>query len=304
MKTILPIIICLFSFNSFAQPVIQDGNDIPPIGYSAPISFLLSSSSDITNGGANHTWDFSGYGFTVWGTSLLVIDPTAAPMASSFPTSNFAYSATGAYSFFNVSATKMEVQAWNIATAGVGNDYSPNPRTMLKFPFNFNDTVHDTWQKVGGSTNTVTLYYDSYGTLKMPGKTYNNVVRIRENYGGSANDYIWYTLNPLIQVAIYDHNTTTLYYFGVKEGTGISPTSQTATSIDLFPNPAQDVVLISGLPRGSSFELLDMTGRVIYQATAAAGQTQVNTSGFSNGLYMIRVKSKEALINKRFVVAR
>jgi len=303
MKKLLLNAIWAFSINAFSQPVIQDGNNVPAPGFSAPVSFIVSGSTDITNGGVNHTWDFSAYTFSSAGT-LNVITPSSAPMGSSFTSANFAFSSAGTYSFFNVGSSKMEVQAWSITAAGSGNDYTPNPRTMLKFPFNFNDSETDTWQKVGGSLNTVTLFYDSYGTLITPAGTYTNVVRIRENYGIGSDDYVWYILNPLVPVAIYDHNTTTLYHIAATQVTGISDQNSLPIEANIYPNPANDIVSINNIPIGSSVNITDITGKTIYSLAIRNEHTTIRTTDFENGVYFLQVMNNGRMANKKLIISR
>lgn len=294
MKKATLIAMLALSINAFAQPSIQNGNNIPNVGLNAPVSLIVSSSTDITNGGANHTWDFSPYTFSPAGT-LNVISPSSAPMGSSFPSANYAFTFGGTYSFFNVGASKMEVLAWTITSAGSGNDYTPNPRTTLKFPFNFNDTEADTWQKVGGSTNTVTLYYDSYGTLITPNGTYTDVVRIRENYGSGSDDYMWYILNPLTLVAIYDHNTTTLYHIAATQNPlSISNLYTTSNNkISVYPNPTKDQINFSVQ---TNVQLTNVTGQIL------AVRNNVNTLDLSvlpTGIYLLTLTDNNGQVTQR-----
>lgn len=303
MKKVLLITVIACSVNCFAQPVIQNGSNLPTPGFSAPVTAIVSGSTDITAGGANHTWNFGSYTFTPVGI-VDVLAPSATPFASSFPTSNFAFSFSGAYSYFNVSPTKMEVLAWTITSPGAGNDYTPNPRTTLKFPFNYNDIETDTWQKVNGSPEAVTLTYDAYGTLITPTGTYTNVVRIKENYGVGQNDYQWYILNPLMQVAIFDHNTNTLYHIGASQITGVDDQHNLQEAVEIFPNPSNEHVNVRNIPSGSSIIIADMTGNLIYSSTQVDTQETINTSSFANGIYYLRLTSKGKIVSKKLVISR
>jgi len=289
------------SIQVFAQPVIQNGNNIPSVGFSAPVSVIVSSSTDITAGGSNHTWDFSAYTFSQVGT-LNVIAPSSTPMGSSFPTANYAFSFGGTYSFFNVGATKMEALAWTITQAGVGNDYTPNPKTLLKFPFNFNDTESDTWQKVGGAANSVTLYYDSYGTLITPSGTYTDVVRIRENYGPGEDDYQWYILNSLIPVAIFDHNSTTLYHIAATQVSGIDDHKELSHSFKIYPNPAQGFATVGDISRGSVVRLLDVTGKVVFSASSSEDTFHLKTDTLEDGLYLVQVEENGSVAHQKLLI--
>ncbi|MBE7509367.1 MAG: T9SS type A sorting domain-containing protein [Bacteroidia bacterium] len=297
MKRAIVLVMIACSINAFAQPVIQNGNNIPNVGFTAPVSMISSNSSDITNGGPNHTWDFSSYTFTSIG-SMTAIDPATAPMGSSFPTANYAFTSSGAYSFFRVSPTKMEVQAWSITTPGVGNDFSPDPRTILKFPFNYNDSITDTWQKVGGSPDMVTLYYDSYGTLILPGMTYTNVVRIRENYGVGQDDYIWYILNPLTMVAVFDHNAPMLISIEATPTTGINNHDAAGKSIAVYPNPTEGPLYLSDR---ANVQLSSVTGQIIAQSE---NMNTLDLSGDPAGIYFLTLRDKNGQVIQRSKVLK
>ena len=303
MKKVLLITVLAFSASCFAQPVIQNGSNLPSPGYSAPLSAIVSSSTDITAGGANHTWNFGAYTFAAVGT-VDIVAPSATPFGSSFPSANFAYTLAGTYSYFNAGATKMEVQAYTISAPGSGNDYTPNPRTLLKFPFSFNDIETDTYQKVNGSPDAVTLTYDAYGTLITPTGTYTNVVRIRENYGAGADDYQWYILNPLMQVAIFDHNSSTLYHIAATQIINGVETNSPQMSVDIFPNPATESINVHNIPGGSTITITDMTGKLIYSSFHTNTQETINASTYANGIYVVRITSDGKVISRKLVVNR
>ncbi|MCC7233207.1 MAG: T9SS type A sorting domain-containing protein [Bacteroidia bacterium] len=302
MKKTVLLAIPLVSLHTYAQPVIQDASNIATPGFSAPVFIATVAPSIVLTGpGANQTWDFTTPDFVYTsGGNLDVIVPSTAPMGGSFPAANYAYTFASTYSFFNVSASKMEVQALTIVAAGTGNDYTPNPRTQLIFPFNFNDSAVDTYQKVGGSQGTVTITYDAYGTLITPSGTYTNVVRVRDSYGPGDNDYEWYILNPLTQVAIYDSTNNTLYHIGATQISGIE--DNTVSGLSLFPNPATDLVTVSNLPAGSTVRITDMTGRKVYSRPAGSENTLVNTSDFANGVYLVQVENNKGVLTQKLII--
>lgn len=300
-KQIQLLAICAFTVNAFAQPMIPNGNNIPTPGLSVPVSVATTLTAGAA--GPNQTWDFSTLSFTPLGT-VDVISPSSSPIGSSFPTSNYALSLSSqnSFSFFNVSSSKMEVQAWTISSPGVGNDYSPNPRTLMRFPFNYLDTESDTWQKVGGSVENVTVTYDGYGTLITPTFTYTNVVRIKEDYGGTDIDYQWYTVNPLMAVAIFDHNNNTLYHFGATPNK-LSDKEPLSNHVVIYPNPADNEVCIEQLPVHSSVMISDVTGKLLFNTTVNAERINVNTTTFASGIYLLTIehngkKFQEKLVKK------
>ncbi|MGB0424806.1 MAG: T9SS type A sorting domain-containing protein, partial [Flavobacteriales bacterium] len=71
--------------------------------------------------------------------------------------------------------------------------------------------------------------------------------------------------------------------------------SKTASNIDanleakinLYPNPATDVLTIAGADLSSTFTLIDSFGRIISEGTITADQTRINTSDLTSGVYRI-----------------
>jgi len=296
-KSTLITMLAIFGLSNFAhaQPVILDGSNIPSPGFSAPI--FMATPTGVGSAGANQTWDFSSLTFTLLGT-INVITPSSSPIGASFPTANYAYSFASTYSFFKTSASKMEVQAYSITTPGSGNDFTPNPRTILKFPFNYLDTEVDTWQKVGGSTNNVTLTYDGYGTLITPSNTYSNVVRIKEDYG-TGIDYQWYALNPLISLMVYDNNTNTLYYTGATV-TGISEQNNSNLSINIYPNPSKDKItfeiLGNDLNKNLKLLLTNVLGEKVKEVLVNSTSTTIQLDEFNSGIYFYQLKGETKIL--------
>jgi hypothetical protein len=298
MKKYLLLVFSALSVSAFAQPVISNGNNIAAPGFSTPVSYAIPASG-VGNAGANQTWDFSSLSFTPVGT-LNTIDPATSPFAASFPTSNYAYTLATTYSYFQASSSKMEVLAYSITSPGSGNDFSPNPRTVLKFPFSYNDTETDTWQKVGGSTNNVTITYDGYGTLITPSATYSNVVRVKEDYGGGAVDYQWYILNPLMSILTYSNGNNTLYLAQATTPTAIEVQNTPLHSIKMYPNPSRGQLTFhcSGLPPEGPTELTIITakGQVIFKSGICEGLSSVDLNSASRGMYFYQFSSNQKIL--------
>ncbi len=280
-----------------AQPVIINGSNVPAPGYTAPVSMAATTLPG--SAGANQTWDFSALTFSSLGT-MNVITPSSSGMASSFPTANYAYTFSGTTSFFEVGATKMEVLAYTITSPGTGNDYSPNPRTMLKFPFSYQDTANDLWQKVGGSVNTVTITYDGYGTLITPTATYTNVVRVKEDYGSGGIDYQWYLTNPLMPIMIFDHNNNYLYYTGAVV-TGTSEILSNKVSVNVFPNPSNGKVtftLSKAEIKSGVISITNSLGQVVSETIINAETSVIEISGLASGIYYYQVSAENSVLGR------
>lgn len=97
--------------------------------------------------------------------------------------------------------------------------------------------------------------------------TYENVVRIQENYGNGENDYQWYSVDPLMVILIYDHNINFFYMFEATL-TGIDERND-PKSASVYPNPSTGMISVM-LPEESYqsqetvlMEIFDLTGRMV-----------------------------------------
>jgi archaellum component FlaG (FlaF/FlaG flagellin family) len=81
----------------------------------------------------------------------------------------------------------------------------------------------------------------------------------------------------------------------------------TASTFDVYPNPATDVVTVELSEVGSvdaQIEVLDIKGQVVSSEVMSAGQAsvQVNTSALASGIYTVRVMSENGVATERVVI--
>lgn len=290
------------ALKGIAQPILTSSTPLPAIGYTAPVAVVATVPSIVGNSGANQIWDFSTLTFGNVGT-LTSIVPASTPISSSFASSNYALSLVGqnTYSFFKRSTDKMEVLAWLVTAPNTGKDYTPNPKTRLVFPFNFNDVFTDSYQQVGNSVSSVTTTYDGYGTLITPFATYQNVVRIKEDYGGGDVDYTWYSTNPVTELAIFDNDNNMLYRFDANITTSINE-QQRIIDIQIFPNPCTSNLIIRNLPPNTKVTLVDALGRCLVEKYSSSNSININTKSFLNGLYQLIIKSDNYSHTQKIIV--
>ncbi|HLP13608.1 MAG TPA: T9SS type A sorting domain-containing protein [Flavobacteriales bacterium] len=292
MRKILQLSFALASFQAISQPVITDASNVPAVGYSAPLSTAPCLSAG--SAGASQTWDFSSLSFSSLGT-LSVINPATSAFGSSFPSANWCYSVSGvAYSYFQNTPTEMINWASLITATGGSDDYSANPKTIMHYPWNFNDTFTDSYTE-SSSTSNVTVTYDGYGTLIMPsGNTYTNVVRVKESYG-STDDYRWYITSPLLSVAVFSASDNLLYWVGATP-TGITENNPSSL-LAIFPNPADETVQLNFNSQSSSttVSITALDGKVVYKenktTTVGANTITLDISTLPAGIYTVQAGS-------------
>lgn len=93
---------------------------------------------------------------------------------------------------------------------------------------------------------------------------------------------------------------------------GIEEVTGSALSLNLFPNPATNVLTIEYnllKPESISFSIMDVSGKVIEMSDnvkKGIGQqtTTVNTTHYTNGIYFIRMKIGEEYFTKKIVILK
>ena len=79
-------------------------------------------------------------------------------------------------------------------------------------------------------------------------------------------------------------------------------TSDKPNVMEVYPNPSNGNVKISGLQKGAEIELLDLSGKLILQSEAELEEQPLDLSGFRNGMYLIRVYQNEEVSTFRLTL--
>jgi photosystem II stability/assembly factor-like uncharacterized protein len=155
--------------------------------------------------------------------------------------------------------------------------------------------------------DTRCLYYD--GT-KLYASTYTDRMTFEStdngatwtDFGGTGS---WFFKAMTIHNgSLYGviHSKDSLYIYG--NGTNSLGSSNSEISISIYPNPAQDFVTINDVPSGSTINMLDVTGKIVYSSVILNGQTTINTVDIEKGVYIIQAENKGAVTNQKLVVNR
>ena len=71
-------------------------------------------------------------------------------------------------------------------------------------------------------------------------------------------------------------------------------------NISVFPNPATDNLIIEA-PQNATIELLNIEGQLIKTIAAKENITNIDISGFSKGMYFVKIKDEKWIAVKKFV---
>ncbi len=106
---------------------------------------------------------------------------------------------------------------------------------------------------------------------------YGNTAMFYVNTTNGEMKYIGKLLGRAVQVPSL---------FAVQTASPQGITAATATEMSVYPNPAKDVINLSGVENGTIIRIYDMTGKVVMQLTATEN-TQINVSGLNKGVYVV-----------------
>lgn len=90
-------------------------------------------------------------------------------------------------------------------------------------------------------------------------------------------------------------------------GDGVGPPAsvqETPEAFDftVYPNPSTEYVMVDDLPIGCQVFVTNLTGQTLFTSVINDGRLLLNTSDFTNGVYLLHVSSTRGVATKRFVV--
>lgn len=72
-------------------------------------------------------------------------------------------------------------------------------------------------------------------------------------------------------------------------------------SINVYPNPANSKVTIEATEAFETVEIINMYGQLLYSGTVNSNLFSIDVSNYTNGLYLIRLKSDHGVATKKFI---
>jgi Secretion system C-terminal sorting domain len=87
-------------------------------------------------------------------------------------------------------------------------------------------------------------------------------------------------------------SATTLLTLNVGECTGITKLTANSNAFEVFPNPTNSEITIKTFnSETKSFELTDLSGRVVFSGKGSDDSAQINMRSFANGVYYLKIQS-------------
>jgi hypothetical protein len=74
-------------------------------------------------------------------------------------------------------------------------------------------------------------------------------------------------------------------------------------TVDVYPNPAKNVLIVKGLVQGARIEMRDQLGRESFVDSNVNGETiSIVTESMSRGIYNITIRQRSKLTNTRVIL--
>jgi hypothetical protein len=223
---------------------------------------------------------------------------------------------------FNPAMTELNFPGNYLNTSGGTTKATIPPFAIIPAVSGFDSgkgTVHVTYSDTIDSYGSITTPYNTYNTLRQ--KDYEYTLDSILGYNTISHSWIliqvqetktftyrWFAngIGDVVATMTMDSTDTKVKSFEWYAGkpNGINEVSQAHHTL-VYPNPASTQVTFRFSAQNAQYiSVYDLTGREITKAEMLNGTSVLNTSSFSNGLYLFRLtdKSGNVLDNGKFTI--
>jgi len=131
-------------------------------------------------------------------------------------------------------------------------------------------------------------------------KTYQEF-QLQFNSGSNTN-LVFYIFKPERGVNTNLNNAVRLDNISIVPGTLSNNDFFKNSDITISPNPADDELIItSGLDTSGTLEVFNILGKSVFFTEVNNLNTKINVSNFSTGMYILKIKSGNSFITKKFI---
>lgn len=309
----------LLSISAFSQITLNSSTHTPIVGDQYDYFNIANPSGNLSATGANKTWDFSSYS-GVSGT-FDYISLSSSSLPTTFTSANIVESSAGSENYYIKNSAEYSIVGQYVP--GQVKLTFTDKRELLKFPLAYNDVYNETFagtiesiqsgQSFSRSGN-LKIEATGHGSLILPYATIQNVLKVDiiANYsdiymGTTLYDYVdtismWF--NAQTNNFIASHSV--LYANGTQFVNSASYISQNSiiTSMEeanenvlkIYPQPAEDYIIIENAKNVEFFEIRDIRGKLIKNLELQNGTNKFNISDLPMGVYIL----KYAISNKNY----
>tara|TARA_B100000508_G_scaffold140651_1_gene142630 strand:- start:22887 stop:23921 length:1035 start_codon:yes stop_codon:yes gene_type:complete len=330
-------------------------SDMPKIGDSYSMHVFDASAITVSGAGEGQTWDYSTMAKSD-SFDLKVGDPKDQPEASSYTDADIAitnnYFGANGVSRHDLNIHYYKTSSSTLTKIGRVDKSQPtggsiifintfgNEEIQMKFPIEYGSKNLDAWDgsftslgsPVTWSAGQNAYEVDATGTLKLPGKTINNVLRVKRTRKYTSTNsftgtrvvekkmYEWYVpgipfpLLTIVENVVSAGNTKEGYVMAEKEYKNLDQTIGTRelakqkSDVKVFPNPASDHITIAMDKEASvkKVAIVDLTGKTMLNVpdseTIGNEPVTLNTTQLKPGIYYLRVSNANNEISNYKIV--
>jgi V8-like Glu-specific endopeptidase len=187
--------------------------------------------------------------------------------------------------------------------------YSDNVFHKLSYPAT--TSLTDSTKIYNGDT----LYYN-YGLIKNFGNGLGVISPEALGIPGQSGSSLFFTDNSnyysvgvMVFSSNYNHfrisNNVFCQFKNILDNyaTGIHENTQTISSLNIFPNPASDFITIENIPqkKGAILTVYNIQGQSLIQQPTNKTSAQLNVSGLSRGLYIVKLSCESSIGITKFM---
>jgi hypothetical protein len=326
---------------------LNEYSELPKLGDVHTLLVFDANGISVSGGGQGQTWDYSSLAKTD-SFDLQVVDPKLEPEGGSYADADIAiknnYMGSNNHSGKDLNIHYFKVTANKLIKIGRVDKARPtggsiiwinkfdNEENYLQMPLKFGTKHSDTWSggftslgsPVTWSNGTNTYEVDGEGILKLPGKTLNNVLRVKRirkyttssRFGTGPVEkivYEWYVPKlPFPVLTIVEQTNASggasrwegyvlaeKEYKNIQSGsnpTGIENFTQT-NSFSVFPNPVSGQFTVFAHESISRLALVSMNGQKVLELQNMEPHENslvVSTSHLEPGVYILQMSNSSA----------
>lgn len=270
---------------------------MPPLGVVYGLRSGAAGSVTDKPAGAGVTWDHSNVS-----TNLLIdyatYDVNLLPknIRDSVPTAAFCYQQQGAptpdkaaYDFFSDNETHLI----KVGTKTSGNNATERRKdTIMAWGHQYNTTIY---------YNGFYRWYAGYGTLKVQGKTYENVVMIKSYNAALTADTVvqFHHFSPfyhLIMSYVKSAGSTknVLVFDLTKEGNNGIEENSALNNMELYPVPVSTELNIRNVEDALEINVYGFNGQLLKSTPVIKGEEiqHISVEGLASGMYILEAGNK------------
>ncbi|MDR0803165.1 T9SS type A sorting domain-containing protein [Fluviicola sp.] len=309
----------------------------PAIGTNATMFVLDSNATNYASvTGTGVTWDYSNTpGYLGATKNVSVVAPSSTASGSSYASSTKAIDMPGFMTtYFTSSASSRISQGFAFDGGAVAGTVkvilSPDEETLMNYPFAYSNSLTDAFSgnavtTLGTfpTTGTVTATVDGTGTLKLnAGTTYTNVTRYKLSDQANAStpfgnivmtrvQYEYYEASSGLPVLVHSELTINIAGSPIVQHLVLSSAApdellsiseNNKATFGMYPNPANESVILSGLSGNENISIVDLAGKTVYSVTASNTTQTLNVADIQAGIYNVVVISSGVKTTKKLTI--